>query len=274
MKRDLPIINIHGTDFRVDIEKLQLTEKINEKNVIPFGYMRDVSGGYEFDYGLESRNIRNIWTDEESVRVTIPSLAELDPIGISQKYNVPMEQLKGKTDFEIMVDQQAFDLRVNKGVLPTINIAGDVFYVVLDKERLIPKDNPASEGIPLPSFGQYDQVLGENVFAYDPKKREITELDYLKITEIPKNLIAIRLPFSFTLDPVGWNLITNRDVKFGLKTSNLKMQFNAPQISWEKTDLPDIIKENMKGLRQKQTERMKQSSTKPIINKQKRGRRL
>lgn len=274
MKRDLPIINIHGTDFWVNIEKLELTEKVNEKNVIPFGYMRDVSGGYEFDYGLESRNIRNIWTDEESVRVTIPPLVELDPIGISQKYNVPMEQLKGKTDFEIMVDQQAFDLRVNKGVLPTINIADDVFYVVLDKERLIPKDNPSSEGIPLPSFVQYDQVLGENVFAYDPKKQEITELDYLKITEIPKNLIAIRLPFSFTLDPVGWNLITNRDVKFGLKTSNLKMQFNAPQISWEKTDLPDIIKENKEELRQKQTERMKQSSIKPIINKQKRGRRL
>ncbi|WP_338839249.1 hypothetical protein [Flavobacterium ginsenosidimutans] len=274
MERELPLINIQGTAFVVDVENLILKEKANENNFIPFGYMADVSDGYEFEYGLDSRNIRNIWTDEESVRVTIPPLVELDPIRMSQKYNVPMDQLKGKTDFEIMVDQQAFDLRVNKGVLPTIDIAGDIFYVVLDKERLIPKDNPASEGIPLPSFAQYDQVLGENVFAYDPKKRDITDLDYLKITEVPKNLIAIRLPFSFTLDPVGWNLIFNRDVKFGLKTSNLKMQFNAPQIPWEKTDLPEIIKENIEQLKRKETERMKQSSTKPVINKQKRGRRL
>ncbi|GGE19407.1 MULTISPECIES: hypothetical protein [Bacteroidota] len=213
MKRELPIINIHGTDFFIDVESLSLKERANENNFIPFGYMADVPGGYEFEYGLDSRNIHTIWTDEESVRIKIPELVELDPFGMSQRYQVSMEQLKGKTDFEIMVDQQAFDLRVNKGVLPTIDIAGDLFYVVLDKDRLIPKDDPQSVGIPMPSFIQYDQVLGENVFAYDPKKREIKELDYLKITEIPKNLIAVRLPYSFSLDPVGWNWQNNRDAK-------------------------------------------------------------
>lgn len=271
MERELPIINIHGTDFRVDIEKLELTEKVNEKNAIPFGYMSDVSGGYEFDYGLESRNIRNIWTDEESMRVTVPPLMELDPIGMSEKYKVPLEQLKGKTDFEIMVDQQAFDLRVNKGILPTIDIAGSLFYVVLDKECLIPKDDPHSAGIPIPSFGRYDQVLGENVFAYDPKSPEIKEIDYLNITEIPKGLIAIRLPFSFSMDPVGWNLINNRDAKFGLKTSNFKMHFNSPKIPWEKTDLLDIINENIEEKKKRQIEHKQKE---PIQQKNRKGRRM
>lgn len=255
----------------MDIEKLHPREKSNENNFIPLGYMTEVSGGYEFEYGLKSRNIRNIWTDEESVRVKIPELVELDPLGLSIRYNIPLEQLKGKSDFEILVDQKAFDLRVHKGMLPTIDIAGDIFYVVLDKEKLIAKDDPMSKGIPIPNFEQYDQVLGENVFAYDPKKREIKEIDYLKITEIPKDLIAIRLPFSFSLDPIGWNLMNNRDAKFGLKTSNFKMHFSSPKIPWEKTDLPDIINENLANKKRKHLE---QKQVKPLQQKNRRGRRM
>lgn len=271
MERELPIINIQGTDFNVDIEKLQLREKSNENNFIPLGYMVEVSDGYEFEYGLDSRNIRNIWTEEESVRVKIPELVELDPLGISILYNMPLEQLKGKSDFEILVDQNAFDLRVNKGMLPTIDIAGDIFHVVLDKDRLIAKDDPMSKGIPIPSFGQYDQVLGENVFAYDLKSREIKEIDYLNITEIPKDLIAIRLPFIFNMDPVGWNLMTNRDAKFGLKTSNFKMHFNSPKIPWKNTDLPNIINENIEEKRKRQIERKQKE---PIQQKNRKGRRM
>ncbi len=272
-ERALPIINIQGTDFMVDIEKLQLTEKANENNFIPLGYMSEVSGaGYEFDYGLESKNIHSIWIDEESVRVCIPELVQLDPTGMSEKYGIPSEHLKGKTDFEIMVNQEYFDLRVNKGVLPTIDIAGDLFNVVLDKDKLIPKDAPLSEGIPIPSFTQYDQVLGDNVFAYDPNSREIKELDYLKITEIPNNLIAIRLPYSFSLDPIGWNLQNNRDAKSGLKTGNFKMHFNAPKIPWEKTDLPEIIKENLEEIRQKEIEKRKPKSPDKALKK--RGRKM
>ena len=271
MTRELPIINIQGTDFTVDIERLQLTEKSNDNNFIPFGYMADVSGGYEFDYGLESRNMHSIWTEEESVRIKIPPLVELDPIGMSQKYKIPIGQITGKTDFEVMVNQEAFDLRVNKGILPTIDIAGDLFHVVLDKGRLIPKDDPRSAGIPIPSFERYDQVLGENVFAYDPKRKQIKDIDYLKITEIPSNLIAIKLPFSFTLDPVGWNWQQNRDTKFGLKTSNFRMHFSSPKIPWEKTDLPDIIKENIEEEKKKQMERKQKT---PILHKAGKRRRM
>jgi len=265
MKRALPIINIQGTDFKIDIDKLRLTEKANENNFIPLGYMSEVpEGGYEFDYGLKSRNIRNIWIDEKSVRVKIPELVELDPLGMSERYNIPLQELKDKTDFEIMVNQKLFDQRVNQGILPTINIAGYLFYVVIDKDRLIPKNDPASEGIPLPFFAQYDQVLGDNVFAYDPKNREIKEIDYFKITEIPEGLIAIQLPYSFSMDPIGWNLIVNKNAKSGLKTCELKMHFTAPQIPWEKTDLPDIIKENLEEEKKKQ---MEQKQKTPIQHK-------
>ena len=272
MKRALPIINIQGTDFKIDIDKLQFTEIANENNFIPLGYMSEVpGGGYEFDYGLKSRNIRNIWIDEKSVRVKIPELVELDPLGMSERYNIPLQELKGKTDFEIMVNQKVFDQRVNQGILPTIDIAGDLFYVVIDKGRLIPKNDPTSEGIPLPFFSQYDQVLGDNVFAYDPKSREIKEIDYFKITEIPKDLIAIQLPYSFSMDPIGWNLIVNKNAKFGLKTSNFKMHFNSPKIPWEKTDLLDIINENIEEKKKRQIEHKQKE---PIQQKNRKGRRM
>ncbi|MCT4317832.1 hypothetical protein [Elizabethkingia anophelis] len=271
MERELPIINIEGTNFIVDIENLQLREKSDENNVIPFGYMSEVSGGYEFEYGVESKNIHNIWIDEESMRVKIPELVELDPLGMSIRYNMPLDELKGKNDFEVMVDQKAFDLRVNKGMLPTIDIAGDIFYVVLDKDQFIAKDDPKSIGMQIPSFEQYDQVLGENIFAYDPKNRRIKQLDYLKIKEIPKDLIAIKLPFSFNMDPVGWNLENKRDAKFGLKTSTFKMHFNSPRIPWEKTDLPDIIKENAEDGKNRKLDRKQKA---PIQQKTKKGRRI
>ncbi|GGE19436.1 hypothetical protein [Sphingobacterium faecium] len=52
------------------------------------------------------------------------------------------------------------------------------------------------------------------------------------------------------------------------------MHFSSPKIPWEKTDLPDIIKENLEELRQKKVEKIKSGLTKPLVNKRNRGRRI
>ena len=41
----------------------------------------------------------------------------------------------------------AFDMRVNKGILPTIEIHGHTFYVDIRINKLRPKDNFLSNGI-------------------------------------------------------------------------------------------------------------------------------
>lgn len=48
MERELPTINIEGTDFVVDVNKLELREKADPINIIPFEDMRDVGDGYTF----------------------------------------------------------------------------------------------------------------------------------------------------------------------------------------------------------------------------------
>ncbi|MFC3756580.1 hypothetical protein ACFONJ_11430 [Chryseobacterium tructae] len=270
MERKLPTILIEGTEFIIDVNRLEFREKADERNILSLHLMKDIEGGYQFSYGLQSKNTPNIWTDEKSITVKIPELVELDPLGMSTKYKIPLEQLRGKTDFEIMVNQYAFDRRMEKGQLPTIDIAGEIFQVELDKDKLIPKADPFAHGIDIPSFGNPDHIIGDYTFAYDPIKREIVELDYLKILELPKDLIAINLPYAFRLDPIGWNINLNRDPKWGLKTIDFKMEHQSPKIPWEKTDLPEIIKENLEELRKKQAEQKKNIPQQPT----KKGRRM
>ncbi|MGJ1359996.1 hypothetical protein ACR79K_25155 [Sphingobacterium siyangense] len=45
------------------------------------------------------------------------------------------------------INQEAYDLRVNKGMLPTIDIAGHTFYVDIRMDMLRPKDDFLSKGI-------------------------------------------------------------------------------------------------------------------------------
>ena len=48
MKRELPIFKINGTDFLVDVAKLELHEKTTPENSISFFELLDVGYGYVF----------------------------------------------------------------------------------------------------------------------------------------------------------------------------------------------------------------------------------
>ena len=48
-----------------------------------------------------------------------------------------------------------FDLRLNKGILPTIEIAGHPFYVDLRMNKLRPKDDFISKGIDFTEIKDY-----------------------------------------------------------------------------------------------------------------------
>lgn len=81
---------------------------------------------------------------------------------------------------------EAFDMRVNKGILPTIEIAGHTFYVDIRMDKLRPKDDFLSDGI---SFSEIEDYLNEEkeiyIIPYDPQKKELGKIDYETITEIP-----------------------------------------------------------------------------------------
>ncbi len=191
--RELPVINIEGTDFIVDVNNLQLTQKSNPENVIPISEMDETKNGYTFQYDRMSRNIAifDMW---ENITVKIPEFVVLDPVGMAQKYGLNVEEVKVKTDFDLMIDQEALDNRIS-GQLPSIDISGHIFYVDIKMGKLRPKDDFESKGIVFDKISEYyDQDRRVYAIPYNPIKHEFQEIDYLTITELPKNLIAVEIP--------------------------------------------------------------------------------
>lgn len=140
-ERELPTYQIHGTEFIVDVNQLELREKSNPKNVISISDMDERSiEGYRFWYSPISHSLTT-FSEQGAKSVEIPDFIELDPIGMAKKHNIPEDKIAGMRDFNLMVNQQVFDKIAYQGIKPTIDIAGHSFYIDLDKDRLRPKDD-------------------------------------------------------------------------------------------------------------------------------------
>ncbi|MDV3950344.1 hypothetical protein CMT75_17660 [Elizabethkingia anophelis] len=144
-------------------------------------------------------------------------------------------------------NQEVYDMRVNKGILPTIEIAGHTFYVDMRMNMLRPKDDFRSKGIVFSDIQKYYDLDKEiYTIPYNPKTHEFQEPDYRNIKEIPEDLIIVQFPSEILLDRIGWNRERGFDLTFGLKDTELKLKFEAKQIPWEKTFATDLIKSNLR----------------------------
>lgn len=186
-----------------------------------------------------------------------------------QNQQEPMNDID-KERIEILSSPE-YDYRVNKGILPTIEIAGHLFYVDMRMDKLRPKDDFLSNGI---SFSDIDDYFSEErnayLIPYDPKKHEFRELDYENLLSIPKDLIAVEFPFQQTLDPIGWNRQNGWDILDDVKPKDIIPHFKAKIIPWEQTYILDIIKDNKKLIQQKQ----KNEKPKPLSVKKSKGRKM
>ncbi len=251
-ERELPTWRIDRTDFIVDVIKFELREKGNESNVISFNDMEERGGGYTFNYCRESQTVSK-FTDQNSLAVWISEFVRLDPVGMANKYGLTVDEVRGKSDFDLMVDQHAYDLRVEKGRLPTVDIAGHIFYVDIRLDKLRPKDDFLSEGIVFSDIDHYySDEAKAYIIPYNSKTHEFQELDYDRLKDFPKDLIAVEFPSKRELDPIGWNRAGGWDLKHGLKQSGLKQHFSAETIPWQQTFLPEIIKINREQAEKKQ----------------------
>jgi len=251
-KRELPTWNIAGTDFIVDVAKFELRETRNEINVVSLRDMEEWAGGYTFNYSKERRAVCNI-ADGDSIAVDIPEFVRLDPVGMAGKYGLTVDEVRSKSDFDLMVDQHAYELRVDKGKLPTIDIAGHTFYVDIRLDKLRPKDDFLSEGIIFKKIDHYySDEANAYIIPYNPKTHEFEELNYDRLKEFPKHLIAVQFPFQKELDPIGWNRLGGRDLTADLKRIVLKEHFTAKIVPWQQTFLPQIIRINQERAKSEQ----------------------
>lgn len=250
MKRELPVYNIEGTDFEVDVVNLQLRQKANPENVISLSDMRDVGDGYVFEYSTKLKSISMLFTDDV-MTVKIPELVQLDPAGMAKKYNHPLATIHTKTDFDLMVDQQAFSRRL-MGHLPTVDITGQIFFVDIRMDKLRPKDDFLSNGIVFNDTQHYyDDMRESYVIPYNYKTHEFQEVDHT-MTTIPPDVMIVSFPHESRLDPVGVNRSRGMDEKEGLKEVNLKSHFEAKLLSWQESGFIEAIKENIREQKKQQ----------------------
>lgn len=274
MKRELPVYNIEGTDFIVDVDGLQLTEKANPENVIPVLDMRDSGDGYEFEYSSEIKNMPALFADIKGVtRIKIPELVKLDPVGMAEKYSYPPEAIPGKKDIDIMVDQEALKQRL-AGRLITVDIIGHTFYVDIPMDMLRPKDDFMSNGIVFSRIEDYyDGEKDAYTIPYNPKTHEFQELDYNNITSIPKDLVPVSFSHESVLDPIGFNRAIGLEETAGLKRTNLRAHFEAKVIDWKDTGIEQVIQRNIKE-RQARQQLLKSINDHKPNKRQRKGPRL
>lgn len=98
MARQLPIVDIMGTEFCVDVQREELWQKSKPQNRIPFTVFDQEGNGYTFLYDLKNKGVPEDKSEilemgDRYQWVTLPALMELDPEGIALKYHIPMEIL-------------------------------------------------------------------------------------------------------------------------------------------------------------------------------------
>lgn len=244
-ERQLPTVEIEGTTFFVDVQSHALRLRDAPDSGIYLAYTEPSAQGYNFWYDkktatLASANPRS----PNTVWVEIKPLIELDPIGVSRKTGIPVDQLKGKTDFEVMVDQDVLQCRHN-GVLPLINIAGNIFQVDYKEGVLrdLASDNPKDIDFTDLDIG-YTNNENEIVFPYDPERKEISELDLTNTTRFPDHLICVAIPRLSTLDPVGFSRLHRVNETAQLLETGIRLSFVARNVPWSETSFGNAIKDN------------------------------
>jgi hypothetical protein len=98
MRRQLPLIEIAGTAFYVDVVNDCLQQQDHTANRIPFEVFEQERDGYTFIYDTKFKNAAAVVdaadpADDRYAKITLPALMELDPEGIAIKYNIPLEVL-------------------------------------------------------------------------------------------------------------------------------------------------------------------------------------
>lgn len=263
MERKLPVITIEGTDFIVDVENMLLRELERKPNSISIFHLKEVEGGYQFIYDKLERNI-SIWSTASQMHVVveIPELVKLDPVGMSYKYGVPIEELGTKTDFELMVDQEALKSRL-AGELPTIEILGDTFFVDIENDRFRPVVDSQSDDINISELEEYyDDEKEVYVIPYNRETRTLEKLSYEEMSSIPDSVLPVSIPFELHLDPIGFNRRYGSEEFQFLKEYNVRLQFKAEVLSWEEL-----------GFKQRQKPVIDEDEN-PSGKQKKRGRKL
>ncbi len=270
MKKEFPVLNIAGDDYLFDIDKIALVEKANPNNEICFGFMVDHGSHYEFDYhkslkcavyerNLKQWNEKNISRDSSDViKVTVPRIAVIDPDGMCKKYNCTLRDIAFKSDFEIMVDQEVYAMRM-RGCPVMIDLMGKRYEIDVFNYGLIPL--VGEQPIYLGDFHDNHFIDDQQVLHlfYDREKHiPVDTSDGRK--DFDENLVILEIPELSKLDPIGSNFLITNNPRQGLLHENLQLHHVAKQVplSTYGITIKNVnSKEHDEGSKQKNTRKRK-----------------
>jgi len=255
--RQPPIFQFAGLSFLVDIDKQVLRQTNDNSHEISFiTQMTDRGDHYilAFDPGRK-RVAEGNFTHDQIEAIIVPPLVALDPEGMSEKYGVPLDQLAGKTDFEVIVDQEAVALR-NQGVLPRIDIAGEQFTIDLRLQEL----RNTRHFFPVISLKSFELTNDGWYYEayYHPVMKQVVAIDP-KLTEFPEGVIKIKLPNEIGLDPVATARKYGMNERELLRRYPIQKELKAAVIPLSETHIPSLIQRNRETLRQEHRENMQRA---------------
>lgn len=250
--RQPPIFRFEGLSFLVDIDKQVLRQTNDSSHEISFiTQMVDRGDHYLIAFDLNQKKVaEDIFAHDQIEPIVVPPMIALDPEGMSEKYGVPIDQLAGKTDFEVIVDQDALARR-DQGVLPTIDIAGEQFTIDL-RLRELRHTEFFFPVLSLKSFDLTDDGWHYVAF-YEPIMKQVVNIDP-KLTEFPNGVIQIRLPNEIGLDPVGTATKYGMNTRELLRRHPIQKGLKAEVIPLSETNIPAMIQRNREALRQEHRE--------------------
>jgi hypothetical protein len=237
--RRLPTYKVGNIHFFVDVDKLELRQTDNPANTISFLEMEDWGTHYRLFYDNISKGYSPA-THPFVTEVEVPPLVELDLAGMSLKYGISEDQIKGKTDFEVMVDQELLAMR-RQGHLPKISVCGEGFFIDVRLHQL----RHAEDFFPQINLKALDLSENGETYCgfYHPLIRQTVAIDP-ELTELPGGVVMIEIPNELQLDPVGAARLYGLDEKDILRRYPLKKLTEAKVIPLSATGLPSLAESN------------------------------
>ncbi|CAL1519137.1 hypothetical protein [Chitinophaga sp. MM2321] len=237
--------SLKGTTFYVDIDRRELQEKENPENVISFLAMNDKRTHYEMDYDPEEKNLipsfPNFNDEPPGNLILVPQMKDLDPEGMARKYGKTVGELAGCCDFELMVNASPEEMRIKRGMIPVIDIAGHPFFAEVRLGNLRPKDDFKTNGIDISWVNP--EAIHHTIFYHIPSHTEVDLPDNL--TSYPDNVVMVILPGPARLDPVGLARSRNENDDRYLKEYPLVMYQKAIVVPLERTYIAEVVKFNL-----------------------------
>ncbi|WEK36109.1 MAG: hypothetical protein P0Y53_01225 [Candidatus Pseudobacter hemicellulosilyticus] len=242
MERELPEFDIMGYVFQVDVYSSCFRMKHYPNTQLSIFNMDLLENGYGFEFKKSSGALINYSGSEY---VTVNWLAHYDPQTMSEKYDKPLDEVIGKSDFDIIVDKDALN-RMLKGKHVRVDILGEQYE--LDGDYLRPLRKSIDSGIDLSNdYGPLEGI----VVPYDPILKVVPELDHDTITAVPEGIVYIDIPPLAVLDPVTYSREWNLNLKLTAMQFPPKLLHIAKEVGVEESGVLTSIEINKKRMAKK-----------------------